>query len=721
MAIFRVIRLILLVSILALVPTSGILAQDDLSVFDYWKFYEGTPSTSLYRHLYQRAAGLLDERQKAVKKLQTRSDWQKRQSEVKTKLAVAVGPFPAKTPLNPVVTGTLERDDFKVEKLYLESIPGYFVTAALFVPKGRSGPLPAILYCSGHSANGFRSDVYQHTILNYVKKGFVVLAFDPIGQGERRQYLDTPDKASPTKDHAYSGTQAFVSGQSSAKYFIWDGIRAIDYLLTRPEVDATRIGITGRSGGGTQTAYLAALDERILAAAPECFITTTDKLWQANGPQDAEQNLVGFLEKGLDFPDLIEVRAPKPTLLVSTTRDMFPIQGVRDTYAEARAAFQAYGKSDQLSQVEDDAPHASTPKNREATYAFFQKYLANPGSAADLKVDIFEEKQLYATPTGNVFRDLNSESLFTLNRKYTQELAQKRRDRQNGKAPDPKALRTLAMAHAGYKAPPAARESIFSGRMQRTDHVLDKYLIKGMGNYYLPVLWLKPEKGNGKTLLMLHEKGKAAAAQKGELAAQLVGQGYEVVLPDLSGYGEIGNGYMKGGDAVLEGIPLNLWYAGIQTGTSLVGVRAGEIALLADFIQKTSSSGQPILAAASGTLTSDLLHAATFANPFARIILLNPLMSYQSIAEAHNYLPKFAMSCVAGALADYDLPDLVAALPSRIVLLVNPVDATGREADPATCQAVYGQALPKNAAPSASIQLGVKPADMAVIIGDWIK
>src|SRR5690606_12955376 len=113
------------------------------------------------------------------------------------------------------------------------------------------------------------------------------------------QYRDRKGKSSPTQDHSYSGTFPFIAGSSPANYFIWDGIRAIDYLISRPEVDASRLGITGRSGGGTQTAYIAALDDRILAAAPECFITTTDKLWQSNGPQDAEQNLVKFLNLGL--------------------------------------------------------------------------------------------------------------------------------------------------------------------------------------------------------------------------------------------------------------------------------------------------------------------------------------------------------------------------------------------------------------------------------------
>lgn len=710
---------LILLSLLGTATTTH--AQENLLVFDYWKFHEGTPSMSLYKHLYERASTQLAKREMQVKNLKTKADWQKRQAQVRAKLAEAVGEFPAKSPLNPVITGTLERDDFRVEKLYFESQPGYFVTAALFLPKNRTGKSPAILYCSGHSANGFRSDVYQHTILNYVKKGFIVLAFDPIGQGERRQYRDRKGKSSPTQDHSYSGTYPFVAGSSAANYFVWDGIRAIDYLISRPEVDASRLGITGRSGGGTQTAYIAAVDDRILAAAPECYITTTDKLWQSNGPQDAEQNLVKFLYLGLDLPDLIEVRAPKPTLIVSTTRDMFPIQGVRDTYAEAKAAFAAYGKADNLHKVEDDAPHASTPRNREATYAFFQKHLTNPGSSEDLDVAIFNEDELYATPTGDVFRDLKSETIFSLNQKYTQQKVKERVARQQGKALDQKALRTQVIAESGYENPPATREIVFSGRMQRSGYAIEKYLVRGMNHYYLPVLWLKPEKANGKRLLFLDDKGKTTAAEKEGVVDQLARQGYEVIVPDLSGYGELANGYMQGGDAILEEVPLNLWYAGIQTHQSLVAVRAGEIAILADFIKKISSAPQHLSVVASGTLTSDLLHATTIAKPFEQTILLNPLVSYQSITEQENHKPKFVMSSVAGALVQYDLPDLVAALAPKGLLLINPVDASERELSQNQVSNAYQKALATPSVPVSFIRSGVPSHKYAATIVEWIK
>ena len=177
-------------------------------------------------------------------------------------------------------------------------------------------------------------------ILNLVEKGFIVLAYDPIGQGERLQYPDLVTGkstiGSATQEHSYAGVQTLLTGSSLSDYFIWDGIRAVDYLCSRKEVDSGRIGITGRSGGGAQAAMIAACDDRILAAALENYVTNFKRLFQAIGPQDAEQNPWFGIAKGIDHADFIHARAPKPTLIISTTNDYFSIQGARETFNEVK-------------------------------------------------------------------------------------------------------------------------------------------------------------------------------------------------------------------------------------------------------------------------------------------------------------------------------------------------------------------------------------------------
>ena len=288
------------ITYLLLWSTVTLQAQDDVSLFDFWT-YESDVENSLYKTLASIALEQLEPRNEEIHQLKTKENWIERQKVVKSKLLNIIGPFPEKTPLNIQVTGIIQREDYRVEKLIYESQPGFYVTSALFIPNNITGKAPAILNPIGHSPNSFRRDVYQHKIINLVKKGFVVLAYDPIGQGERLQYYneDLGKSKFPTNhEHSYPGAQCYIAGYSSSKHFIWDGIRGIDVLLSRPEVDPTRLGMNGISGGGNMTAFIGAIDDRILATAPECWITNFNYLLKSEAPQDSEQNLVKLIYNG---------------------------------------------------------------------------------------------------------------------------------------------------------------------------------------------------------------------------------------------------------------------------------------------------------------------------------------------------------------------------------------------------------------------------------------
>ncbi|MEQ8879147.1 MAG: acetylxylan esterase, partial [Cyclobacteriaceae bacterium] len=298
-------------------------AQDEnFNILDHWVEYSNGENM-LQLYLNQQSYELLDQRDEKMAGLQNKEDWENRKKEVNEIYRDIVGTFPEKTPLNARVTGVLKREDFKVEKIIFESMPGFHVTGSLFIPNRLKGKHPAILYVSGHTELAYKYPNYQHVIINLVKKGFVVFAIDPVGQGERLQYFDPETGKSavggPTTEHSYPGLQCFLAGESVNKYFIWDGIRAIDYLHTRKEVDTNRLGVTGRSGGGTQSVFISAFDERIKAAAPENYVTSHRRLLQTRGPQDGEQNYYHWLSSGVALEDLLIMRMPKPLLLVTTT------------------------------------------------------------------------------------------------------------------------------------------------------------------------------------------------------------------------------------------------------------------------------------------------------------------------------------------------------------------------------------------------------------------
>jgi cephalosporin-C deacetylase-like acetyl esterase len=233
-------------------------------------------------------------------------------------------------------------------------------------------------------------------ILNLVEKGFIVLAFDPLGQGERLQYPDAETGKSKmggsTKEHSYAGIQTLLTGTSLTDYFIWDGIRVLDYLETRKEVDMKRIGMTGRSGGGTQTAQIAACDERIYAAAPECYITSFKRLLQSIGPQDAEQNPYKAIAKGFDHADYLHIRAPKPALMITTTHDFFSIQGARETFAEVQKSYAALENQKTFKWWKTSA-FTNRPKTTANHFThFFRNTLMYPATQLILKQNLFQWK-----------------------------------------------------------------------------------------------------------------------------------------------------------------------------------------------------------------------------------------------------------------------------------------------------------------------------------------
>jgi len=671
-------------------------SQDDVTLFDYWQYYSDADN-ALYKYFCSVGFQQLEERKAVIDKLQSKEDWISRQEDVREKLLKIIGPFPERSPLNINVSGTINREGYRVEKLIYESMPGYYVTAALFIPDALKGRAPAILNPIGHSTMSFRRDIYQHTIINLVKKGFIVLSYDQVGQGERLQYYEeTAGKSrfGSTQEHSYPGAQCFISGYSPAKYFIWDGIRGIDVLLSRDEVDPDRIGLTGLSGGGTSTAFIGAIDDRILAAAPECFITSFNYLLKSRGPQDAEQNLYQFLYQGLDHADLIEVRAPKPTLISSTTRDFFSIQGARETFHEAGKAYAAMGKEDNLQMTEEDYVHGFTRKNREAIYAFFQTYLDNPGETGDQDVEPIPLEELWVTETGQLATSLGGETLFSLNKKIVEKQVRALESRRSDIHEHLSGIPQLAAGITGYESPMDFGREIFSGRYVSSHYRLEKYLIPGSGDYMIPMaLFIPSENNRNEAILLLHEKGKNHAANEDGLAKQLVASGYTVILGDLPGMGELGPGYLKG-DAYIENISYNQWFAGILTGKSIVGLRAEDISRMAHFISGNLPDYYSISAISVGVIGSELLHAAVFDGSIENICLIKPFLGFAEIALSHEYLPAYIPSTVAGALNHYDLADLMASLYPRDLLILNPLSGNGTMVK--RQRAGEGLAFPKN-------------------------
>jgi len=640
--------------------------EENLNVMERWiEWSDGR--NMLIHHLNDKAFAMLDIRDKEIAGLKTEEDWINRQKKVKKTLMKIVGPFPDKTPLNAKVTGVDKKEGYKIEKIIYESIPGFCVTGCLFIPDAPRGKKPAILNVIGHTDIAFRSEGYQKMILHLVQKGFIVFAIDPISQGERSQYYDNDKKKSvigmSVPEHSYFGNQCLINGVSSGRYFIWDGIRGIDYLISRKEVDPERIGVTGISGGGTLTAYISAFDERVKASAPTCYITGFRRLLESIGSQDAEQNIFHAVKNGITHADFILARAPKPTLMVTTTRDFFSIQGARETYNEVLEAYKAFGKGEDLSMVEDDDGHALTAKNNTATCAFFQKYLNMPGDPSPGEINILNPGELTVTTTGQISSHSGGETVFSINARETMKLVDKINDSRKNPEKHLAEVLTKAKELSGYTAYQAKAEPVFRGRYKRDGYSVEMYALQGQGNCIIPLLLFVPETGsNFASVIYLHPQGKITDAAPGGRIEQLVKKGYLVAAADVLGTGEVApdNSFWGAG-----------YFISTLTGISLPGIQAGDVGIVVDFLKSRKDIDQERIGAmAFDEMCPSLLHAAAFNKSLSCISLIGSLVSYRSAVLNQFYEGGFVKNFVPGALSAYDLPDLIGCVAPRRIVLV---------------------------------------------------
>jgi len=287
-------------------------------------------------------------------------------------------------------TGKIEAGDHVVEKLVFESLPGYFVSALLYKPNTVGAPVPGVLSPCGHGATGKAAEAYQILHINLARRGYAVLTYDPVGQGERSQFWDAKRGRSRFNlscgEHAVLGNPLYLLGTSLARYRIWDGIRGLDYLTSLPEVDPSRIGCVGNSGGGTLTAYVGALDPRVSVAAICCYITTLPRRMgnriQEDPSADPEQDIFGFVSEQIDHAGLLALRAPRPTLVGAARRDFFPIEGTRASFAEAKRLYQIAGASERIECIEAPERHGLTLPIRRSVYAWLERWLAGRQDAA---------------------------------------------------------------------------------------------------------------------------------------------------------------------------------------------------------------------------------------------------------------------------------------------------------------------------------------------------
>ncbi len=635
---------------------------------------------TLRSYLEKIAMAQLSARKQAVSAIQTREQFEQRKAEVRRKLLAMIGGLPAqRSPLNLRMAGTIDRGEYRIEKIIYESLPHFYVTANLYVPQAGKPPFPAVLQPTGHSLAAKAMAFYQNLGLGLVKNGFVVLTYDPTGQGERRIYYDAAlgdsTVGGTTVEHEMAGIQSLLGGESIARYMVWDGIRGVDVLQSLPYVDARRIGVSGCSGGGTLTAYLAALDDRLQVAAPSCYITDWEDQLLGTGPQDAEQQFPDQLKEGLNHADLVEVFAPKPYLIASTTEDFFPIAGSRKAFAESHRIYSLLGAEDRITTSYDAGPHGTTQKQRQAIYAWMNRWLKG-GNGEIYPEPAFQteyEEDMLCTKTGQLSTSLGGETPGTLNIGRLSKLMPKRPALAGEQ--DIVRLRLRLKQEIVRLARYEPAQGPFQVRTldtaERQGYRLT-HLSFAAGNGLTVYAFLgepSADRSRHKSVLYLDERGsRAAAAPGGDLDA-LAQLGYTVLALDPSGIGESAEQWSSYSNSWF-GQEKITWLA-LMVGKPLVGLRMDEIVRGVDLLEdKGLLYGRECLAFAKGPAGVDLLHAAVMDSRIAGVVIENGLLSYAAIARTPIHRRVFE-EVIPGVLGKYDLPDLVASLAPRPVWLIN--------------------------------------------------
>ncbi|HOW41040.1 MAG TPA: acetylxylan esterase, partial [Bacteroidales bacterium] len=627
---------------------------ENLDVFQQWVKWNN-PGNMLLSMLTREAAMLYDRRSAEVALIKTAQEWKERQKLAEGKLSEIIGPFPEKTPLNAKIISVIQKDGYRIEKIVYESFPGSYVTGILYVPEKVKGKVPAILNVIGHNQESFRNELYQVINYNLVMKGIMVFAIDPPGQGEHVQNFDTKVNFSSVGysvvEHNYFGNYAFLSGYSCAKYFIWDGIRAIDYLVSRKDVDPERIGMTGWSGGGTVTNFVAALDNRVKVAIPCSWANTNKRLLETKAASDAEPTLYHSFKMGIGVEDLIELRAPKPTMLVFVSRDEYlSLQGARETYSEAKKAFTALGAADNLILLEDDSKHWLTPKIRLAMYTFFMNNFNLKGDPSEIEAEVLPREQLNVTPTGQIATYLGGDMIFDVNRKLAEQQLNRLGRARLEDRDHLMNVKAKALQLSGYEDFTGDNNKFFiNGRYQRNGYTMGKYAIEVNDDYAIPVLLFIPDDGKEKhpALIWLNPEGKSADALPGGEIEKIVMKGYVVAAVDPLGIGEVKN---------TAGREHTDSYTALLTGRSIPGIRAANIVRVADALSAVPAVDPGRIGALGiDELCIPLIFAASFSNKLQNIVLSGSPASYSSVALNRDYRLGFTVRENGGYWHPYEV------------------------------------------------------------------
>jgi len=623
---------------------------------------------------------------KAKNALETQADAEAYVRSVREKIRTSFGPFPQKTPLRPRITGVVERDTYKIEKVIFESRPEFLVTANLYIPKGRKFPLPGVVGTCGHSTNGKAAEAYQSFSQGLARLGYVVLIYDPIGQGERLQYADENLKSRigvGVREHLYAGNQQFLVGEFFGSWRAWDGVRALDYLLTREEVDPHQVGVTGNSGGGTMTTWLCGVEQRWTMAAPSCFVTTFRRNTENELPADTEQCPPKVLALELDHDDFLAALAPKPTIILGKEKDYFDARGTEEAYARLKRLYTLLGAEENIALFSGPTYHGYSKENREAMYRWFNRVTGVSDAKTEPPIVIEKDETLWCAPRGQV-AVLRSRPVFSFTLAKSKALAGRRPNldkqalarivtetlklpRRSG-VPEYRILRTLPS-----RKYPKRYSVTYAVNTEPGVHAL-VYRLCDERHYS------RPPRGKERAVLYVSHHSSDAELRQEPLIRQLLKAEPAAAFftCDVRGIGE-SRPDTCGHDQFLKAYGSDYFYAihALMLDYPYVGQRTHDLLCVLDWLNDCGHRQVHLAGKGWGAIPATF--AALLSDRVVQLTLKNALTSYADVAESEDYNWPLS-SFLPGVLEKFDLPDCYRALGEKKLRQIEPWGANPRPA-----------------------------------------
>ncbi len=595
--------------------------------------------------------------------------WKARQEIIRQNLHKHFGEFPERTPLNPKITGKLEYEKYTIEKVIFESQPGFFVTANLYVPKDREFPVPGVVFPLGHSDIGKSRDAYHMSGLGLVLKGYVVLVFDPIGQGERSEYIDENNDwlvHLGVDQHWYVGRPAFLANWTLSGLRTWDGIRAVDYLVSRPEVDANKLAAVGCSGGGQMALLITAVDERIKVCAAS----------HPGGPME-NAYLTG---KRLPDKEIYSLIPPRPLrIIVGVDSKEEPRH--REYLEDMQLFYEGFRVGRQAAEIDVvPGPHSMNRSNRESAYEWLNKWFDKEREGkAENELKVEKEEDLWCTESGNTLVSLGSETGQTLNAKRARQIYNPHKDLSVLKE---NIAERIGLNYSGDASLLNAKTYDLHGIQDLT---VEKLSFESEEGIIIPSLLIKPRKikPDSPIYFYVSENGKPIGYQSPNLPFLLAKEGHIVFAVDVRGTGETSPTPSFSSNQFTGYTPLlrvhdDLAIQSAEFGQTTLGMRTRDIIRGIDFLKSREDlSNRRIITVGEGLGGLWALVAAVYDDRINNIVTVGTLPSYMPLLENKYYNNVWGYFWVPGALKDFDIPDLAALNASKQQLWIDPVNELG--------------------------------------------